>query len=85
MRAPAGAAVSSIFTAANGDTLTAFCAGFPAFTPAGVEGPLDCTITEGTGRFAGATGSYEFSLVATPLPDGSGFSTVATITGSIAF
>ena len=75
-----------IFTAANGDTLTAHCEGFPAFQPSGnVEGPLDCEITGGTGRFAGATGSYEFFLVATPLADGSGFATDATITGTISF
>lgn len=75
-----------IFTAANGDTLTAFCAGFPAFQPNGtVEGPLDCEITGGTGRFTNATGSYEFFLVATPLPDGSGFATDATINGTISY
>jgi hypothetical protein len=75
-----------IFTAANGDTLTAFCAGFPNFQPSGnVEGALECNITSGTGRFAGATGSYEFFLVARPLADGSGFATDATITGSIVY
>jgi hypothetical protein len=73
-----------IFTAANGDTLTAFCAGFPQFQPdMTVVGALDCTVTSGTGRFAEVTGSYEFFLVATPLPDRPGFSTVATITGSM--
>lgn len=75
-----------IFTAANGDTLTAYCAGFPNFVPSGhVEGALQCNITSGTGRFAGATGSYEFFLVATPLADGSGFATDATIKGTISF
>ena len=75
-----------IFTAANGDTLTAFCAGFPAFQPDGtVVGGLDCEITGGSGRFAGASGSYEFFLVATPLPDRPGFATEATITGTISF
>ena len=73
-----------IFTAANGDTMTAYCAGFPQFMPdQHVEGALQCEITGGTGRFAGATGSYEFYLVATPLADGSGFATEATITGTI--
>ena len=75
-----------IFTAANGDMLTAFCEGFPAFQPNGtVEGPLACEITGGAGRFAGASGSYEFYLVATPLADGSGFATEATIIGTISF
>jgi hypothetical protein len=75
-----------IFTAANGDQLTAYCEGFPAFQPDGtVSGALDCEITGGTGRFAGATGSYEFFLVASPLPDGSGFATEAQINGEISF
>ena len=75
-----------IFTAANGDSLTASCAGFPQFQPSGnVEGALQCQVTSGTGRFAGATGSYEFFLVATPLADGSGFATEATITGTISY
>lgn len=77
-----------IFTAANGDTLTAFCAGFPQFQPDGtVVGSLDCDITGGTGRFEGATGSYTFFLVATPLPGppGTGFSTEAQIDGQISF
>jgi hypothetical protein len=74
-----------IFTAANGDTLTAHCEGFPLPQPDGtVVGTLDCTITEGTGRFAGATGFYEFFLVATSRADGGiGFATEAEITGSI--
>lgn len=74
-----------IFTAANGDTLTAFCEGFPQFQPDGtVAGTLDCTFTDGTGRFTGVTGGYEFFLVATPRTDGGpGFATVATINGSM--
>lgn len=75
-----------IFTAANGDTLTAFCEGFPLMQPNGsVVGSLDCEITGGTGRFEGASGSYVFFLVASPLPDGSGFATEAEITGEISF
>ena len=75
-----------LFTAANGDTLTAFCQGFPQFQPNGtVVGGLDCDITGGTGRFAGATGSYEFFRVASPLPDRPGFATEATITGNISY
>jgi hypothetical protein len=74
-----------IFTAANGDTLTAHCEGFPVPQPDGtVVGSLDCTFTSGTGRFAGATGGYEFALVASPRTDGGpGFATVAAINGSI--
>ena len=72
-----------IFTAANGDTLTAYCAGFALPDASGaVSGTLDCTITSGTGRFEGATGSYTFALVATP-NGGIGFDTVAQIEGSI--
>lgn len=75
-----------IFTAANGDTLTAFCEGFPVFQADGhVVGTLDCDITGGTGRFEGATGSYEFFLDAAPLPGGGGFATEAQITGEISF
>lgn len=75
-----------IFTAANGDTLTAFCEGFPAFNPDGtVVGSLDCEITGGTGRFEGATGSYVFVLSASPLPGGGGFATEAQIDGEISF
>ena len=75
-----------IFTAANGDTLTAFCEGSPQFQQNGtVVGGLDCDITGGTGRFSGATGSYEFFLVASPLPDRPGFATEATITGTISY
>lgn len=74
-----------IFTAANGDTLTAFCAGGAAFIPGQpVVGLLDCTFTSGTGRFASVTGNYGFSFVATPRTDGSpGFATVGEITGSM--
>jgi hypothetical protein len=79
-----------IFTAANGDTLTAYCAGPADFDMATgiVIGALECEIESGTGRFEGATGSYEFSFVSTllpePLPGGMpGFATEATITGEI--
>jgi hypothetical protein len=73
-------------TAANGDTLTAYCAGFPLPQPPDftvVVGTLDCTITGGTGRFEGATGSYDFAIVARPRTDGPGYATEAEITGSI--
>jgi hypothetical protein len=75
-----------IFTAANGDTLTAFCEGgaTPPLPGESVVGELDCTITGGKGRFEGASGTYTFSFVASPRTDGGpGFATVATITGSI--
>ena len=76
-----------IFTGANGDTLTAFCAGFPQQDPATgiVAGGLDCDITGGTGRFEGASGSYVFFLHASPDPNGPGFVTEATIDGEISF
>jgi len=76
-----------IFTAANGDRLTAFCEGFPLPQPDGtVVGSLDCEITGGTGRFEGATGEYEFFLVASPRTDGGiGYQTEAQITGRISY
>ena len=80
-----------IFTAANGDTMTAYCEGtpLPDFSTGNlvVSGTLDCEIVSGTGRFADATGSYEFALVATLvglLPNGLfQFATEAEITGEI--
>ena len=76
-----------IFTAANGDTLTAFCAGFPQMQADGsVVGGLDCDITGGTGRFEGASGEYVFFLVARPRSDGGiGFETEAEISGQISY
>ena len=76
-----------IFTAANGDTLTAFCAGFPLPNEDGIViGSLDCEITGGTGRFEGASGDYEFFLVASPRTDGGvGYQTEAQITGRISY
>ena len=75
-----------IFTAANGDTLTAFCAGFPEFQPDGrVVGSLDCEITGGTGRFSNASGTYVFFLEAAPLESGLGFATQAEVNGNISF
>lgn len=79
-----------IFTAANGDTLTAYCQGTPVFDfPTGtVTGTLDCEVRSGTGRFEDATGSYEFAFVSTlqpePLPNGLfKFATEADMTGEI--
>jgi hypothetical protein len=72
------------FTAANGDTLTAHFTGVLTGDPfVSLEGTLPCTITGGTGRFAGATGQYDFHIVATPLADGSGYASVATFDGVI--
>jgi len=74
-----------IFTAANGDMLTAFCEGFPVMQENGdVIGTLDCDITGGTGRFEDATGEYVFFLHASPRTDGGiGYATEATISGQI--
>lgn len=76
-----------IFTAANGDELTAFCKGFALPQPDGtVTGTLKCEIRGGSGRFQGASGEYEFFLVASPRTDGGpGFATEAMITGHISF
>jgi hypothetical protein len=82
-----------IFTAANGDTLTAYCEGTPlpdlSTGNLVISGSLDCEVTSGTGRFEGATGSYEFALVATLagfLDNGAfQFATEAEITGEIEF
>jgi hypothetical protein len=73
------------FTAANGDTVSAHCAGFPQPQADGtVFGPLACTFTGGTGRLSGATGHYTFLLYAQPRTDGGpGFATTALIVGAI--
>ena len=50
---------ASTFTAANGDTLTASIAGQATPTSPGVLSLVEVyTITGGTGRFAGATGTF---------------------------
>lgn len=82
-----------IFTAANGDTLVAYCEGtpLPDFSTGNlvVSGTLDCEIESGTGRFEDATGTYEFALVATLvgfLENGAlQFATEAEITGEIEY
>jgi hypothetical protein len=83
-----------IFTAANGDTMTAYCEGtpLPDFSTGNlvVSGTLYCDVLSGTGRFEDATGSYEFFLVSTlepePLPNGLfKFATEAEITGEIGY
>ena len=80
-----------IFTAPNGDTMTAYCQGtLLSDLSTGnlvVSGTLDCEVTSGTGRFEGATGSYEFALVSTLvgfLENGAfKFATEARISGEI--
>jgi hypothetical protein len=68
------------FTAANGDTLTAHISGRFVSTPDGLlAAQLTGTITGGTGRFEGATGSYTFDI----LFDFATFISVATIDGTI--
>jgi hypothetical protein len=50
---------AATFTAANGDTLTASITGQSTPTSPGVLSILEVyTITGGTGRFAGATGTF---------------------------
>jgi len=70
------------FTAANGDLLFATVSG--QFVP-DAEGNLDATlsgvITGGTGRFSGATGSYDFRIHSEPAAFG--FDSTAEIDGSI--
>ncbi len=70
------------FTAANGDALNATFSGQLLPNADGnLEGTLDAEITGGTGRFEGATGAYEFHIVARPAAFG--FDSTATIAGSI--
>jgi len=55
-----------LFTAANGDTLTAEFTGVATLTAPGVLSTTEtATITGGTGRFAGATGSFTAERVFT--------------------
>jgi hypothetical protein len=71
-----------IFTAANGDMLVASFEGQLAPREDGcLAGTLDATFTSGTGRFAGATGGYDFHLVA--CPGEFGFDSTGTFEGVI--
>ncbi len=74
-----------IFTAANGDTLTAWCEGQGVPLEDGsVDGLLDCTFTSGTGRFEGVYGNYTFHFLAVPRTDGGpGYVTSARVKGLI--
>ena len=70
------------FTAANGDTMSAMISGqFMPQQDGSLEGTLAGTITGGTGRFAGASGSYDFHIIARPAEFG--FDSSATISGTI--
>lgn len=77
---------SHIFIANNGDQLVADFAGTFTERPDGcLEATLPSTFTgNGTGRFAGASGGYDFHIVACPSPTGFGFDSTATFDGSIA-
>jgi hypothetical protein len=68
------------FTAANGDLLTAdFSGQFLPIGPGVLAAQLRATITGGTGRFSGVTGSYTFSIVF----DFASFTSRATIDGTL--
>jgi hypothetical protein len=70
------------FTAANGDTLTAVFSGqFVPNADGNLEATLPALITGGTGRFSGATGSFDFHIIARPAAFG--FDSTATFTGTI--
>lgn len=74
-----------IFTAANGDTLTAWCegSGYPQ-EDGTVDGLLDCYFTSGTGRFVGVSGNYTFTFRSVPRTDGEvGYLTEARVNGVI--
>jgi hypothetical protein len=71
------------FTAANGDTLTADFTGTATLLAPGVLSTVDAaTITGGTGRFAGATGSFVAErtfFVATGTTTGSFEGTISSV------
>ena len=74
-----------IFTAANGDTLTAWCEGQGLPLEDGsIDGLLYCDFTSGTGRFTGVSGNYTFHFLAVPRTDGGpGYVTSARVDGLI--
>jgi hypothetical protein len=67
------------FTAANGDTLVASYTGLATPITGGLSVVDSATITFGTGRFAGATGSFTVERVFTP----STLVTTGSFTGTI--
>ena len=70
-----------VFTAANGDTLTAEFTGqsFPTDTPGVLYIVENATVTGGTGRFAGATGGFTVER----LFDTAAGTTTAAIDGTV--
>ena len=69
-----------VFTAANGDTVYGTVSGQAAFTPPNVLNITEtATITGGTGRFAGATGSF----AVTRLKNTATGATIASFEGGI--
>lgn len=73
-----------IFTAANGDKVFATFSGQFTPTPEGtLDAMLSAVIIGGTGRFAGASGSYDFLITARPAASGFGFDSTAMIAGTI--
>ena len=71
-----------IFTAANGDTLTAEFTGELLPNAEGcLSGNLNHVVTGGTGRFTGASGAYVFALTACPAAFG--FHSTATFDGFV--
>jgi hypothetical protein len=69
-----------LFTAANGDTVYGTSTGQATFTPPNVLAIVEnATITGGTGRFAGATGSFTISRLKNTVTG----ETIATFEGSI--
>lgn len=68
------------FNAANGDTLTAsFTGQFAPIEGGFLAASIDCTITGGTGRFAGASGCYTFDIIFDPAT----LTSLSTIDGTI--
>jgi hypothetical protein len=71
-----------IFTGANGDSISALISGQFVETSVGtLEAILSGVITGGTGRFVGASGSYDFVITARPAPYG--FDSTAIFAGTI--
>jgi probable HAF family extracellular repeat protein len=69
---------TQVFTAANGDTITAeFSGQFLPTADGHLRAELQAIITTGTGRFSGVTGSYTFDIVFDPTT----LTSTATITG----
>ena len=69
-----------LFTAANGDTVYGTATGQATFTPPNVLAIAEnATITGGTGRFAGATGSFTIARLKNTVTS----ATIATFEGTI--